>query len=83
MRWLAHPQLIGPGHPLSEPLRQRTNQTRARERYSLVLDSLQVIPLDSEIHKTIRKTTRASQVKPMANQQNEPDSSEKKLRSHL
>ena len=55
----------------------------AREQYSLVLDSLQVIPLNSEIHETIQKTTRASQVKPVTNQQNEPDSLEKKRGSHL
>ena len=65
------------------PSFQSTNQTRARERYSIVLDSLQVIPLDSEIHETIRKTTRASQVKPMTTQRNEPDSLEKKRGSHL
>ena len=54
-------------------------ETNARATH----DSLQVIPLDSEFHETIRKTTRASQVKPETNQQNEPDSLQKKRGSHL
>ena len=60
-----------------------TNQTRAQERRSTVLGSLQAFPLGSAIRETIQKTTRASQVKPMTTQRNEPDSVEKKRGSHL
>ena len=62
---------------------QSTNQTRAQERHSTILSSLRVSPLGSTIHETIQKTTRASQVKPMTAQRNEPDSVERKRGSHL
>ena len=62
---------------------QSTNQTRAQERHSTILSSLRVSPLDSTIHETIQKTTRASQVKPMTIQRNELDSVERKRGSHL
>ena len=39
-------------------------ETNARATH----DSLQVIPLDSEIHRTIQETTRASQVKSVTRQ---------------
>ena len=67
----------------SMPSFQSTNQTHAQERHSTILGSLQVFSLDSAIHETIQKTTRASQVKPMTTQRNEPDSLERKRGSHL
>ena len=65
------------------PNSQSTNQTRAQERHSTILNSLRVSPLGSTIHETIQKTTRASHVKPMTTQRNEPDSLERKRGSHL
>ena len=49
-------------------------ETNARATH----DSLQVIPLDSEIHRTIQETTRASQVKSVTRQRNELDSLDRK-----
>ena len=54
-----------------------------RERHSTTLSSLRASPLGSTIHETIQKTTRASHVKPMTIQRNEPDSVEKERGSHL
>ena len=62
---------------------QSTNRTRAQKRSSTILGSLQALPLGSAIREAIQKTTRASQVKPMTTQRNEPDSVEKKRGSHL
>ena len=62
---------------------QSTNRTRAQERRSTILGSLQAFPLSSAIHETIQKTTRASHVKPMTTQRNEPDSVERARESHL
>ena len=62
---------------------RNTNRTRAQKRRLTILSSLQVSPLGSATLETIQKTTRASHVKPMTIQRNEPDSVEREQESHL